>query len=96
MVMNDLTYEKGFDRNAFISYLYDNFDMYNCFAEDIINNIIDYAHKYEHVSKDQFAYFIADMIPAIEFDEVAAFCEDCCLTNDGIRKKHNFWNESES
>lgn len=89
MIMN---YEKGFARNAFMNYLSEKFDV-NSFAEDIVNIIIDYAHTHEHISKDQFAYFISDMLPDIEFAEVAAFCEDCCLTSDGIKAKHDFWGE---
>ena len=50
------------------------------------NNIIEYAHKHEHVSKDQFAYFISDLVPEIEFMDVAKFCEDDILTRDILRQ----------
>lgn len=94
--MKTMNYIKGFDRFAFVEYLQErfNFDK-NSFTFDMINNIIEYAHKYKHVSKDQFAEFLADMIPEIEFAEVAAFCADGCLTAYGINAKHDFWNEHE-
>ena len=93
--MKTMNYEKGFDRNAFLDYMQEQFNLHGNFTIDMINNIIDYAHKYEHVSKDQFAEFLADMIPEIEFAEVAAFCADGCLTAYGINAKHKFWNEHE-
>lgn len=94
--MKIMNYEREFDRNAFMEYIHDTFNMNgNGFAERMIENIIDYAYKHEHVSRDQFADFIAELIPDVEFGEVAAFCEDSCLTTYGIKAKHDFWNEKE-
>lgn len=92
--MKIMNYEKGFDKNAFMEYIREILNM-NEFAYRMIENIIDYAYKHEHVSRDQFAEFIADIIPDVEFGEVAAFCEDSCLTTYGIKAKHDFWNEKE-
>lgn len=56
----------------------------NRFTLDMVQNIIEYAQKHEHVSKDQFCYFIADLIPEIEMLDVARFCENGILTNDTL------------
>ena len=78
----------GFNESGFLSYLEETFDGFdNCFLRDLVQNVIDYAQKWEHVSKDQFAYFVSDMLPEVEFGEVAMFCEDSILTADGQRMK---------
>lgn len=78
-------YYKGFNRDGFIEYLEDKYGL-NSFAVALLDNIIEYAHKHEHVSKDQFAYFISDLMPEIEFIDVAKFCEDAILTKDTLRQ----------
>lgn len=92
--MKIMNYERGFDKNAFMEYIREILNM-NGFAYRMIENIINYAYEHEHVSRDQFADFIAELIPDVEFREVAAFCEDSCLTTYGIKAKHDFWNEKE-
>ena len=80
---------KGFDENNFMAYLEATFNGFeNSFLRDLVRNVIDYAKKYEHVSKDQFAYFVSDMLPEIEFGEVAMFCDDVILTADGQKMKY--------
>lgn len=69
MNINSLTYEKGFDRRAFMNYINDEYEI-NTFCIDMIDSIIEYAHNYEHVSKDQFADFVSHLL-SIEFAEVA-------------------------
>lgn len=78
-------YNKGFNESAFIEWMEDKFDL-NPFSIDMLYNIIEYAHKWEHVSKDQFAQFLADMIPEISFDDVARYCEDGILTNSTLKR----------
>ena len=78
-------YYKGFNRDGFIEWLEDKYGL-NSFTVELLDNIIDYAHKHEHVSKDQFAYFISDLVPEIEFMDVAKFCEDTILTRDTLRQ----------
>jgi len=77
-------YYKGFNRDGFIEWLEDKHGL-NSFAVELLDNIIDYAHKHERVSKDQFIYFVSDLVPEIEFIDVANFCEDAILTNDTLR-----------
>lgn len=77
-------YNKGFNEKAFTEWLEDKFDL-NSYAVEMVTNIIEYAYKQERVSKDQFAYFISDLLPEVEFEEVAQFCEDCMLTDGTLR-----------
>lgn len=78
-------HDKGFNKSEFFEWIENEFNI-NPFALQLLDNIIDYAHKHEHVSKDQFAYFIADLVPEVEFLDVAKFCEDTILTRDTLRR----------
>lgn len=77
-------YNKGFNEKAFTEWLEEKYDL-NRYAVEMVTNIIEYAHKQEHASKDQFAYFISNLLPEVEFEEVAQFCEDCMLTDGTLR-----------
>ena len=80
--------EKGFNEKKFMAYLNQEFSgMENCMLRGIVENLIEYGHKHEQVSKDQFVQWLADMIPEISFGEVAAFMEDGCLTEHGKAEK---------
>lgn len=80
--------EKGFNAEKFMAYLEQEFNgMENCMFRGIVENLIEYGHKHEQVSKDQFVQWLADMIPEISFGEVAAFMDDDCLTENGQAKK---------
>lgn len=82
---------KGFDDAAFVSYLEKQFNGFdNCFMRELVGNIIDYAHKHEHVSKDQFIYFISNIIPEVAFGEVAQFADDDIITANGISEKQKY------
>ena len=82
--MEDLKmYNKGFNENAFIEWIEDKFEL-NQYAVQMVTNIIEYAQKWEQVSKDQFAEFISNLLPEVEFLEVAKFCEDSILTNSTL------------
>lgn len=76
---------KGFDLDGFMEWIEETFDT-DSFARQIVLQIVEYAHKYEHISKDQFAYFVSDMLPEVEFLEVAKFCEDKILTNGTLKQ----------
>lgn len=49
---------------------------------ELLSNIIEYGLEHHNHSKDQLAYFISDMIPNVEFDDVARFCDNSILTNN--------------
>lgn len=76
---------KGFNEEKFIEWL-DNRVGVNNFGKELVSNIIGYAHVHEHIAKDQFVEFLAELIPGIEFFDVAEFCEENILTNDTIRQ----------
>ncbi len=78
----------GFDKDSFMTWLKEEFpgviDIH--WNYDLVENILEYALKHESISKDQFAYFVSDMLPEVEFLEVARFCADEKLT-DGTLKQ---------
>lgn len=71
---------KMFDRNGFMNWLEETF-ITNSFGGDIVLEIIEYAYDHQNVSLDQFAYFVSDLLPEVEFLEVARFCSDDMLTD---------------
>jgi hypothetical protein len=95
MKKDDLKFtDKGFDRGAFMQYMEKSFNLTDFgFTRELIGNVLSYAEEHEHVSKDMFAYFVADIIPEIDFREVCGFCEDSILTSNGIYEKNRFWEE---
>lgn len=76
---------KGFDLNGFMEWLEKTLTT-DDYARQTVLNIVDYAHKHEHVGKDQFAYFISDLLPEVQFLDVSRFCEDAILTDDTLRQ----------
>ena len=85
-----LTFKDGFDKQNFMWYMQEAFSM-AVFGRNLLESIVEYAIKNEHVSKDQLAYFLSDIIPEVEFCETAAFCEDTILTSNGLYEKEKFW-----
>lgn len=86
--------EQGFNKAAFMEYLEKMFGGFeNSFLRELVENIIEYANKWERVSKDQFVYFVSDMLPEVEFGEVAAFADDECLTGNGKYMKYKWMND---
>lgn len=75
-----------FDKNKFMSYLSSEFSLDN-FSRSLVDNIIEYGLEHESDRDDQFAYFLADILPEVDFGEVAAFCADYVLTDDGNKKR---------
>ena len=78
--------ESGFHKEKFRVYIIDVFHT-NIFSRGMLDNILNYAMRYENSSKDQLCQFLLEMIPEVEFGEVAAFCEDFILTENGRRTK---------
>ena len=85
--------EKRFNINGFMAYLQYTFPSVftgnrSSFTRDMVENLIIYACENKLVSKDQFCYFVSDMLPEVEFGEVAAFMDDECLTESyGLPEK---------
>ena len=85
---------KGFNQQEFMEYLekaLNGFD--KPYFRNLVENLIDYGLKHEHVSKDQFCYWLSDLLPEIQFGEVAAFMSDNCLTENGIQEKKDATND---
>ena len=75
----------GFNKAGFMNWLKEEFAgvIDSHWNYDLVENILDYALR-DEVSKDQFAYFVSDILPEVEFLEVAKFCDTKYLT-DGTR-----------
>lgn len=93
--------KKGFNDEGFMAYMSYAFpDVFtgkgSSFTRDLLENLIEYAHKYEQVSKDQFCVFLSDLIPEVEMGEVATFMDDDCLTASyGIAEKRRVMEEKD-
>lgn len=80
--------KKGFNKQAFMMYLEKTINGFNQpFFRELVENLIEYGLKHEHVSKDMFCYWLSDLLPEIQFGEIAAFMSDKCLTEFGIEQK---------
>ena len=73
----------GFDVDGFMEWLKEKFAgcLDNYWDFELVENIINYGFKHEMIGKDQLAYWISDMLPEVEFLDVARFMEDGHLTN---------------
>ena len=83
---------KGFDKDNFMEYMSETFcgpfgGYEGAYLRELVENIINYAHKWEHVGKDQFVEFLDAMLPEVTFGEIAMFCEDAILTDNGKEQK---------
>lgn len=85
--------KKGFCDEGFMAYVEHQFPgvfagIGGNFTRELLENLIEYAHKHEQVGKDQFCEFLSELLPEVEMGEVAAFMEDDCLTASyGIAEK---------
>lgn len=89
---------KGFDKSGFMTYMEEAFTL-DRYARELVENVLEYAQEHErypHVDKDRFAQFVSDMLPEVEFGEVAAFCDDEILTRNGIAEKERFYHNHPS
>lgn len=79
-------HEKGFYKKDFLEWLFAEFPGIGAdpWTRELIENVIAFGQKHEHISKDQFAYWIFDMLPDVEFLEAARFMDPGCLTDATI------------
>lgn len=81
----------GFDEEGFFDYMDEKFGVSeNPAFEETVKQIVSYGEKHERVSKDQFCYWLTDMIPVLSFGEVAMFVPDSSLTEWGQNEKKKF------
>lgn len=91
--------KKGFNNEGFIAYMAYQFPSVfagdgSSFTRGLLENLIEHAHKYKQVSKDQFCEFLAYLLPEVEMGEVAAFMEEDCLTASyGLAEKRRVMDE---
>lgn len=68
-----------FDKFGFLHYIKETFPgcVDNHWNYDLVENIVEYGLKNKNYSKNQLAYFLTDLIPEIEFEEVQQFYNYC-------------------
>lgn len=73
-----------FDINGFISYMGQNFECAtNYFVREMLQNLVEYAIGQKGHTLDSIAFFLSDLIPEVEFGEVAMFVDDSLLASYG-------------
>lgn len=73
-----------FDKKAFMKYMLKEFSsMDTHFTYDMVENLVDWGLEHQNSSKDQFCYWLSDLIPEVEFEEVARFMSEDYLTSIG-------------
>ena len=75
----------NFNQNNFMTWMENEFNLDNYSIQTILS-LVHYAYHYENTSLDQFAYFVSDILPEVEFLDVARFCEDNILTQNTLKQ----------
>ena len=86
--------EAIFDKQGFMSYMEEHFPSAFCglgggFLRETVGNIIAYGLKHHMHEKDELVYFLKDILPEVEFEEIAVFANESILTQNtkaAIRK----------
>lgn len=69
--------DKNFNREAFFSYLSDKFklniDSSYSVLRELFDNLVEYGESHHNTTVNQLAYFIYDIVPEIELEEVLSF-----------------------
>lgn len=95
----DLHYQgQGFAEKQFIEHLIAKHNLTDgngaqIFSVRFLEKVIAYGKEHERGSKDGLAYFLFDLIPELEFNEVCGYFADECLTGDGIANKRDYWSK---
>lgn len=78
----------SFDKDRFMEYLESEFSGFdNSFLRSTVRNLIDFGMEHHNHSLDQLGYFLSDILPELEFGEIAMFIDDSYLTRDGQAEK---------
>lgn len=86
-----------FNKKAFMAYMEENFNGFeNPFMRRLIDNVVEYGEKEKTHSKDQLVYFLSDIIPEVEFGEIAQFADNSYLTKTGLMQKQDWLQEHSS
>lgn len=88
-----LDYEgQGFASKQFIEHLIRKHNLYNdVFSLLFLRKVLDYGLEYNRISKDGLAYWLIDLVPELEFNEVCGYYADECLTQNGQAAKRDYW-----
>lgn len=85
----ELQFIDGFAQDDFIAYMLDKAP--NAVTVPMLSRVIEYGRKNKNFSKDQFYYYLLNVIPEIDEREAAAFFSNEVLTADMRSKKAEFW-----
>ena len=75
----------NFNQNNFMTWMENEFYLNNYSIQTILS-LINYAYVHENTSLDQFAYYISDILPEVEFLDVARFCKDNILKQNTLKQ----------
>ena len=75
----------NFNQNNFMTWMENEFYLNNYSIQTILS-LINYAYVHENTSLDQFAYYISDILPEVEFLDVVRFCKDNILTQNTLKQ----------
>ena len=75
----------NFNQNNFMAWMENEFNLDNYSIQTILS-LVHYAYHYKNTSLDQFAYFVSDILPEVDFLDVARFCEDNILTQNTLKQ----------
>lgn len=80
-----------FNKDAFMAYMEENFTGFeNSFLRQLVDNVVEYGTTEKTHSKDQLVYFLLDIVPELEFGEIAQFVDDSYLTKTGLLEKQDW------
>lgn len=70
-------------------YLEENFNLNN-YSKELIENIIDYGIRNKNTNSDQLAYFLAEVLPSISYEELLMFFPDQLLSDASRIEKYEY------
>lgn len=80
--------EKGFNKEGFARYLEHLYaGKEKAALRGVVEEIVSYALEHCHYSLDQACHFLAEILPEIEFADVAMYMDDSMLTYHGREVK---------
>lgn len=79
--------EKGFNREGFLNWLKEEFPgcLDNEWDYKLVDSILEDALDSKCISKNQLCYYLSDVLPDVDYLDVAVFCKDNLLTDDVAR-----------
>lgn len=74
----------GFAKEEFLKFMHEEFpDVFdNSFSRDMLENIVDYGVKNHTTTKNGLYYFLKEIIPELEPEDIIKFIDPDCLTDE--------------